>query len=102
MGIETIAAAAAIGSAAYSVYSGEKAASAQKSAQEQATQNAQKTADAADQAQNKVNQKRPDTGAILSGASQSGKAGESGTMLTGPAGIDLSSLNLGKNTLLGQ
>lgn len=102
MGLETIAAVAAIGSAAYTVYSGERAADAQSSAQNEARANAEKQATAADQAQNKANQKKPDTSAILSAAGQAGKAGESGTMLTGPAGVGTNMLNLGKNTLLGQ
>lgn len=38
-------------------------------------------------------------GAALPGGSL---AGNSGTFLTGPSGIDPSALNLGKNTLLGQ
>ena len=63
--------------------------------------NADKTAKAADEATNRANQKNPDTAAILSAAQQSGKAGASGTMLTGPTGVDVSTLQLGKNTLLG-
>ncbi len=86
---------------AYSVYSGERAAGAQSDAQNQAKDAAQKQATQADQALNRANQKSPDTAAILSGAQQAGKAGQSGTMLTGPSGVDSSSLTLGKNTLLG-
>jgi hypothetical protein len=89
-------------SAAYSIYSGERAAHAQRDAQNQALADANRQAAAADQAQNRANQKHPDTSAILSAAGQAGRAGESGTMLTGPAGVDASTLNLGKNTLLGQ
>jgi uncharacterized protein (DUF2345 family) len=100
MGV-TAAVAAVVGTA-YTVYSGERAADAQSSAQNEARANAEKQATAADQAQNKANQKKPDTSAILSAAGQAGKAGESGTMLTGPAGVGASTLNLGKNTLLGQ
>jgi uncharacterized protein HemX len=98
---QVLAAVAAVG-AGYSIYSGERAASAQQDAQNQAMANAEKQANAADQAQNRANQKHPDTSAILSAAGQAGKAGESGTMLTGPAGVNTSTLNLGKNTLLGQ
>ena len=101
MGVETIAAAAAISSAAYSIYSGERAASAQADAQAQAKANANKAAADADQANNRANQKRPDTLAILGAAQQAGKAGASGTMLTGPTGVDPSTLQLGKSTLLG-
>ena len=52
--------------------------------------------------QGKANQKKPDTMAILSAAQQAGKAGPSGTMLTGPMGVDPNALTLGKTTLLGQ
>lgn len=78
-----------------------KAAKAQDSAQRQAQANADKQASDADQAMNRANQKRPDTSAILSAAQQSGKSGASGTMLTGPQGVDQNMLSLGKTTLLG-
>ena len=96
-----IGAAAAAASTAYSIYSGEKNAKAQKSAQEQAMANAEKQAKAADEATNRANQKQPDTSAILSAAMQAGKGGQSGTMLTGPSGVQSSDLSLGKSTLLG-
>lgn len=80
----------------------QKAADAQAKAQQQSLDIANKQAAAADQAQNRANQKSPDTSAILSAASQAGKSGISSTMLTGPVGVDPGSLNLGKNTLLGQ
>ena len=53
------------------------------------------------QAMNRQNQKTPDVGAMLSANAQQAKGGQSGTMLTGPTGVDASSLSLGKNTLLG-
>lgn len=53
------------------------------------------------EAMNKANQKQPDTAAITAENKAAGKSGQSGTMLTGPTGIDMSSLLLGKNTLLG-
>lgn len=56
---------------------------------------------AADEATNRANQKTPNTRRLLSEAEQAGKAGVSGTMLTGPQGIDPSSLTLGRNSLLG-
>lgn len=101
-GAITAIAIASVAGTAYSIYSGEKAASAQKDAQEQAKQQAEKQAQAADQALNQANQKKPDTSAILSAAQQSGKSGQSGTMLTGSQGVDPTSLTLGKSTLLGQ
>jgi len=70
-------------------------------ASQQAQANAQKQEKAADEATNRANTKRADTGAALDSATQAGKAGASGTMLTGPQGIDPTALNLGKNTLLG-
>lgn len=55
----------------------------------------------ADEAMNRANQKRPNTRQLLDDASQAGKAGASGTMLTGAQGVDPASLTLGKTTLLG-
>lgn len=57
---------------------------------------------AQDEAMNRANQKRPNTRGILEQAQQAGKSGASGTMLTGPQGVDTGSLQLGKATLLGQ
>lgn len=55
----------------------------------------------AEQSANKFNAKRPDSTAMLSQTEQAAKAGASGTMLTGPQGVDPASLSLSKNTLLG-
>lgn len=55
----------------------------------------------AEQSANKFNAKRPDSTAMLSQTEQAAKAGASGTMLTGPQGVDPTSLSLSKNTLLG-
>lgn len=96
-----IVAGAAIAGTAYSVYSGEQQAKAQEKAQKQAQANAVKQEKAADQANNRANQKKPDTMAILDAATQAGRGGASGTMLTGPTGVDPSTLQLGKSTLLG-
>ena len=73
----------------------------QKTAAEQATVQAAKQADLAEQANNRANSKSPDIGAMLSSNQQAAKGGQSSTMLTGPQGVDMSQLNLGKNTLLG-
>lgn len=83
------------------VVQGQKQAKAAKAAAAQAQANADKQARAADEAMNRANQKRPDTMAILSAAQQSGASGQSGTMLTGPTGVDPSAMSLGKTTLLG-
>jgi acetyl/propionyl-CoA carboxylase alpha subunit len=53
------------------------------------------------EAANKANQKAPDAGTITSQNVQQSRGGQAGTMLTGGAGVDMSSLLLGKNTLLG-
>ena len=92
---------AMLASTAYSAYAGNKADQQQRSAQRQSLAQAEASASAADQANNKVNQKRPDIAGALSAALQSGKAGASGTMLTGPGGVDPAALQLGKSTLLG-
>lgn len=73
----------------------------QKKAQEQNIAQAKKTATAADEANNKANQKRANSSALLSSNEMAAKAGQSGTMLTGPTGVDPSALQLGKTTLLG-
>jgi uncharacterized protein HemX len=72
-----------------------------KKAQEQTIDQAKKTATAADEANNKANQKRANSSALLSSNQMAAKAGQAGTMLTGPSGVDPSALQLGKTTLLG-
>ncbi len=104
MGLAAAAAVAAVASVAgvgYGIHSGERAASAQKEAQKQAIRQSEAQAKAADQAENRANRKRPNGATFLSEMSQAGKTGGSSTMLTGPQGIDPSSLKLGKTTLLG-
>ena len=102
-GATTVVMAAAAVAGAYVSYSnGQEQKKSAESAQQQAQANADKQEKAADQATNRANQKKPDTRAILDAATQAGKGGASGTMLTGAQGIDPSMLNLGKNTLLGK
>lgn len=102
-GATTVVMAAAAVAGAYVSYSnGQEQKKSAESAQQQAQANADKQEKAADQATNRANQKKPDTGAILDAATQAGKGGASGTMLTGAQGIDPSTLSLGKNTLLGK
>ena len=101
-GATAVMAVAAVAGAAIAYNNGQEQKKAAENASQQAQKNADKMASDADQANNRANQKKPDTSAILSAAQQSGKAGASGTMLTGPQGVDPSALNLGKNTLLGQ
>lgn len=122
MGLVTAAvvgAAAAAAGAAYSIYSGERAASAQKDAlkkqektqaealrvqeegQKQALDLQKRQTTAAEQNINRANRKQPDVGAIMQSAQTASAGGPAGTMLTGPQGVDPNALALGKNTLLG-
>ena len=103
MGIETGLAllGGALLSGGASAYSANKQAKAQQSADANAQKQAKLTADAATEATNRANQKKPNAGRALSDAAQAAQGGVSGTMLTGPNGIDLSALQLGKTTLLG-
>ena len=106
MGV-TAAVAAVVGTT-YAVYSGEQAKDRQKDAmrQQEAAQTqqlaqAKEAAATSQQNNNKANQRRPDTQAVMADAGMGGAGGASGTMLTGPQGIDPQQLALGKNTLLG-
>lgn len=101
-GATAVMAVAAVAGAAVAYNNGQEQKSAAEKAAKQAEQNAAKQEQAADQATNQANQKKPNTAGILDAAAQAGKAGASGTMLTGPQGVDPSALALGKNTLLGQ
>jgi uncharacterized protein HemX len=104
----TVAAAAAVVGTGYSIYNGEQQRKAQGEANKQAERaaqdakaNAEKTQKMQEQEINRANAKRPDTNAMLAANEQSAKGGASGTMLTGPQGVDPNSLALSKNTLLG-
>jgi hypothetical protein len=92
---------AAAAGAAISYQNGQEQKKSAEKVASQAQTNAQKQEKVADEATNRANTKRPGTGAALESATQAGKAGASGTILTGPQGIDPAALNLGKNTLLG-
>lgn len=102
-------AAAGVGAAgtAYGIVNGQAQQSAQQTAlkkqntaQQTATGAALSTERQSEVAQGAANQQTPDIASILSRAANTGK-GASSTMLTGPGGVDTSSLNLGKSTLLG-
>jgi hypothetical protein len=86
---------------AYSVYSGEENRKDASRARDEARANAKIQADKADQAVNAAKNKKPNLGAMLTANQNAAKGGASGTMLTGPTGVDPNSLQLGKNTLLG-
>lgn len=79
---------------------GRAADQAEKQAQQQA-KSADQQLNQAQQDTNRANQRQANTGSILDAATQAGKGGASGTMLTGAGGVDPNALNLGKNTLLG-
>lgn len=105
MGIETALLGIGLGlmgaSTGYQIKSSMDAAAAQERAQEEAKKQAEKQAKVADEATNRANQKKPDLSAILTAAQNAAKSGSGSTMLTGPLGIDTSSLSLGKTSLLG-
>ena len=107
-----VAAYAGIGSVALQAYGANKTADAQNKATQQATDAATQTAatnkasataaaDLADQANNRANGKQPDVAGLSSQNALNAKGGISGTMLTGPQGVDPQTLLLGKTTLLG-
>lgn len=96
-----VSAVAAVAGAAVSYQNGQEQKKSAEASMNQAKANALKVEKQADQDNNRINQKKPDTSAILAAASQAGKGGVAGTMLTGPQGIDPNALSLGKNTLLG-
>lgn len=95
-----LAAAAAAGATA-SVVGGVVQADQSRRAGNMAADSAKTNASAQEQQFNKLNGKQPDTAAALDQNMQAGKNGPSGTLLTGPQGIDPSKLTLGRNTLLG-
>ena len=102
------AAVAAVTATAYTIYSGERAAekqdqalNQQKQAQAEAKQTAQQQQKRSEMAQNAANRKQPDVAGIMQAAGQGSQGGPTGTMLTGPTGVDPNALSLGKNTLLG-
>ena len=103
-----VMAAATVAATGYSIYSGEQqkkaqgeALNQQREAQNKAEASALKQEKSAEEATNRSLAKKPDTGAILSAAEQASKTGVGSTMLTGAQGVDPTSLQLEKKTLLG-
>lgn len=96
-----IGATAAVASTYVAYDSAKKSAEIQNAQLAIAKDSAQKQAKASDEAINRANQKTPDVQSIMSGASRDAKGGGGGTMLTGPAGVDPSTLALSKTSLLG-
>lgn len=106
--IAGVTAAASVGSTIYSIKSGQDQAAAQqkslqmqKTSQDQATAAALSTQRKSELAQNAANQKTPDIAGILARAATAAKGGVGSTLLTGSGGVDTSTLNLGKASLLG-
>lgn len=103
-----IGAAAAVGSMSYGIVNGQAQQGAQKKAlasQNEAEQKAEAGSLSTERqsavAEQAANQQTPNVATILQRAATMGNTGLSSTMLTGPTGVSGSSLNLGKNTLLG-
>jgi len=82
-------------------YSADSSRKASNKANDAAKANALENQKQADEANNRANAKTPDSAAAMAANVLAGKAGQSGTMLTGPQGVDPTSLTLGKSTLLG-
>ena len=105
-GAAVVGAAAAVGGLGYTISAGEEASrkqadalTRQKKAQTEAANAAQGQRRQSEMAINKANQQTPNVAGIMESASAMGNA--SGTMLTGPTGVDPNALALGKSTLLG-
>jgi hypothetical protein len=88
-------------SAAATTYSADVARKSANQANDQAIKAAKANAQAADEANNAANAKSPDAAAMMAANLAAGKAGASGTMITGPGGVDPNSLTLGKTSLIG-
>lgn len=101
LAIVAATAVAVAGSPTYTAYTSNKASKRQQGAQREAVAQAEKQAAQAEREFNRANAKKPNVGAIVAGNQQAGLAGQAGTMLTGPTGIDPTKLELGRNTLLG-
>lgn len=103
MGIDPVTATigAAVLGAVMSGVQGQQQAGAAKKAANQAQTNADKLYAQQDQENNKANARGPNTDALFAQNQVEAQQGQSGTMLTGPTGVDPNSLTLGKNTLLG-
>lgn len=103
MGIDPVTAtigSAILGAVVSTATSSKQASQADKAAK-QAQTNADKLYAQQDQQNNRLNAKKPNTDALFAQNQVEGQQGASGTMLTGPTGVDPNSLSLGKNTLLG-
>ena len=107
-GAAVVGAAVAAGGLGYTIASGEdakrkqaNALSKQESAQAQAVNAAEGQRKKSEMAINQANRQTPNVQGIMESASASAAGGPSGTMLTGPTGVNPNALSLGKSTLLG-
>lgn len=108
VGALVASAAAAAAGTGYAVYAGEqgkkaqeKAMQQQQQAQQQAASQAQSQARRSQQAMAAANRRQPDVAGIMAAAGEGGMGTPTGTMLTGPTGVNPMDLNLGRSTLLG-
>lgn len=103
MGIDPITATigAAVLGAVVSGVQGAKQAKQAKSASNAAQANSDKLYAQQDQENNRRNARGPNVDSLFAQNEIDGQQGASGTMLTGPMGVDPNSLSLGKNTVLG-
>ena len=104
-GVTAAATAAGVG---YTIASGEdakrkqaNALSKQEATQAQAVKAAEGQRKRSEMAINQANRQTPNVAGIMQSASAASQGGPSGTMLTGPTGVDPNALALGKSTLLG-
>lgn len=98
--ITAVAGAALVGSLVSGIQGNQQAKAAKKSANQQAVA-ADKLYKQQEEQNNRANARGPDVNALFAQNQVEGQQGASGTMLTGPMGVDPNSLALGKNTLLG-
>lgn len=103
MGVDPVTATigAAVLGAAVSTIQGQKQADGAKKAAQQSQAASDKLYAQQDQENNRRNARGPNTDALFNANEIDAQQGQSGTMLTGPMGVDPNSLSLGKNTLLG-
>jgi hypothetical protein len=95
--ISTIIAGVAAGIAAagtgYAISAGERGAAAQEKAMKQQQKS--------EIAMSAANRRKPNIAAIMDNAAEGSMGGPSGTMLTGPMGVNPQDLQLGRSSLLG-
>lgn len=99
--VEGVAAVVAAAAAVSQSYTAHQTQVAQGRANQAAVAAAKMSQQQADEANNQANARRPDVDSILAANMAAGKQGAAGTMLTGPGGVDPSTLTLGRSSILG-